>query len=357
MSVKKKVTIYTDGACSGNPGPGGWAAILIFNSTEKEISGGDPETTNNRMELTAVTEALSILKEPCEVDIFTDSTYVASAFMNGWVYGWKKKNWKNGEDLRPNHDLWEKLLGQSHIHDLIFYVVKGHADCEYNNRCDKLAVAEWKKFKKTKEVEEYEEVSMDLPYISEEEKEKLSEIGETVLDKETVFKGKVFDIEIRKIRLPDGREGRREVLIHNGGAAVVAIDDDENVYVVDQYRNGPSGILTEIPAGKIEKGEDPKVCAVRELTEETGMIADEFSLLTEFYVSPGYDTEKIYIYLARGLSRGSKHTDPGEFVKVRRVPFKELLKDVTEGRIEDAKTQIGILLADKVIGHKRSGKK
>ena len=141
MSVKKKVTIYTDGACSGNPGPGGWAAILIFNSTEKEISGGDPETTNNRMELTAVTEALDMLKEPCKVDIFTDSTYVANAFINGWVYGWKKKNWQSGDGLRPNYDLWEKLLSLLDKHDVTFVWVKGHDGHPYNERCDRLATA------------------------------------------------------------------------------------------------------------------------------------------------------------------------------------------------------------------------
>ena len=143
----KTVTIYTDGACSGNPGPGGWGAILEYNGTEKEISGGAAETTNNRMELTAVIEALALLKEPCAVELYSDSKYVIDALEKGWVYGWKKKGWVKA-DKKPaqNVDLWERLLPLTARHQLRYHWVKGHAENEKNERCDRLAVAESKKF-------------------------------------------------------------------------------------------------------------------------------------------------------------------------------------------------------------------
>lgn len=138
----KHITIYTDGACSGNPGPGGWGAILIYNGTEKEISGGERETTNNRMELSAVIEALSALKEPCEAEIFTDSQYIARAMNEGWLIGWKKKGWKRKGGELKNIDLWQKLDSLMGRHSVTFRWVRGHADNEYNNRCDALAVAQ-----------------------------------------------------------------------------------------------------------------------------------------------------------------------------------------------------------------------
>lgn len=143
----KKVTLYTDGACSGNPGPGGWGAILRYGAHEKEISGGAAETTNNRMELTAVIEGLSILKESCEVDLYSDSKYVIDALAKGWVWSWQKNGWKKA-DKKPalNVDLWEKLLDLLERHTLNYHWVKGHAENEYNNRCDKLAVAESQKW-------------------------------------------------------------------------------------------------------------------------------------------------------------------------------------------------------------------
>ena len=146
---KSKVEIYTDGACSGNPGPGGWGAVLIYGEHEKQLSGGEPETTNNRMELTAVIEALSLLKRPCEVTLTTDSKYVADSVTKGWVYGWQKRGWKKG-DGKPalNPDLWEKLLPLLKMHDVEFVWIKGHAGHKYNEICDRLAVSEWQKFKK-----------------------------------------------------------------------------------------------------------------------------------------------------------------------------------------------------------------
>ena len=136
----KKVTIYTDGACSGNPGVGGWAAILIFNGVEKEISGYDKQTTNNRMELFAVIQALRALKESCEVEIYTDSAYVADAFLKNWITSWEKNNWKtSGKSDVKNVDLWNALRFELKKHKPTFIKVKGHADNLYNNRCDELA--------------------------------------------------------------------------------------------------------------------------------------------------------------------------------------------------------------------------
>lgn len=144
----KKVTIYTDGACSGNPGAGGWGAILQYNGHEKEISGGDKLTTNNKMELLAVISALELLKEPCNVDLYSDSKYVIDSITNGWAIGWKARGWKKA-DKSPakNVELWEKLLNLLEKHNVTFHWVKGHADNPYNNRCDELAVNEWKKLK------------------------------------------------------------------------------------------------------------------------------------------------------------------------------------------------------------------
>lgn len=142
----KNLDIYTDGACSGNPGKGGWGAVLVYKGAEKEISGAEKQTTNNRMELTAVIKALQLLKEPCEVNLTTDSKYVCDAVNKGWVYGWKKKGWiKSDKKPALNVDLWEELLEQLKIHDVTFNWVKGHNGHPYNERCDKLAVSEYQR--------------------------------------------------------------------------------------------------------------------------------------------------------------------------------------------------------------------
>lgn len=144
----KTVTIYTDGACSGNPGPGGWGAILQYGAHEKELSGGAAETTNNRMELTAVIEALSRLKEPCVVELWSDSKYVIDGLSKGWAEGWKARGWVKS-DKKPalNPDLWDRLLTLTKTHTMHYHWVKGHADNPYNNRCDEMAVAESRKYK------------------------------------------------------------------------------------------------------------------------------------------------------------------------------------------------------------------
>ena len=142
----KNVDIYTDGACSGNPGKGGWGAVLVYGNTEKEISGGNSDTTNNRMELTAVIEALKMLKMPCNVTLTTDSEYVCDAINQQWVYSWKKNGWKKADKKAAlNVDLWEELLPLLEIHNVTFNWVKGHNGHPYNERCDSLAVNEYLK--------------------------------------------------------------------------------------------------------------------------------------------------------------------------------------------------------------------
>ena len=136
----KKVDIYTDGACRGNPGKGGWGAVLVYNGREKELSGGERETTNNRMELTAAIKSLACLKEACEVTLYSDSKYLVDAITKGWVYSWKSKGWKKA-DKSPalNVDLWEELLSLLDKHEVTFVWVKGHDGHAYNERCDTLA--------------------------------------------------------------------------------------------------------------------------------------------------------------------------------------------------------------------------
>ena len=149
----KEVEIYTDGACSGNPGPGGYAAILLYKGNEKTISGFKEQTTNNIMEMTGVYEALQCLKEPCIVKLYSDSAYVINAFEKGWIYGWKKNGWmrkgsKDKLEELKNAELWKALYEQHKVHQIEWIKVKGHADNTYNNMCDKLAVDEIKKNKK-----------------------------------------------------------------------------------------------------------------------------------------------------------------------------------------------------------------
>jgi len=136
----KKVTIYTDGACSNNPGKGGWGVVLIYNEKKKELSGFEDNTTNNRMELTAAIKGLKALKEPCKVDLYSDSAYLINAFNEGWVFSWQEKNWKNAKKKDVlNKDLWLEIIDLISKHQVNWIKVKGHADNEFNNRCDELA--------------------------------------------------------------------------------------------------------------------------------------------------------------------------------------------------------------------------
>lgn len=143
----KQIEIYTDGACSGNPGPGGWGAVLVYNGKEKELSGSEKNTTNNRMELTAVIMALNALNQPCEVKLTTDSKYVCDAINKSWVYSWRKNGWKKS-DKKPalNVDLWKELLLLLEKHEVEFIWVKGHNGHKYNEICDALAVKEYQKY-------------------------------------------------------------------------------------------------------------------------------------------------------------------------------------------------------------------
>lgn len=145
----KQVEIYTDGACRGNPGPGGWAAILVYGRMEKELSGGEECTTNNRMELSGVIAGLSALKEPCQVILYSDSKYVVDAVNLGWAVGWQKKNWKKADGSRAkNEDLWATLLALLEKHQVEMRWVKGHNGHDYNERCDTLATGFADSFRK-----------------------------------------------------------------------------------------------------------------------------------------------------------------------------------------------------------------
>ena len=144
----KVVTLYTDGACSGNPGPGGWGAILEYMGHKREMSGGERDTTNNRMELTAVIRGLQALKEPCIVELYSDSKYVIDGLQKGWAKSWRAKNWiKSDKKPALNPDLWEILLELTEKHQIHYHWVKGHADNPMNNRCEEMAVEQWKKLK------------------------------------------------------------------------------------------------------------------------------------------------------------------------------------------------------------------
>ncbi len=145
----KEVTIYTDGACSGNPGPGGWGAVLMYGEHRKEISGGDAHTTNNRMELTGPIEALELLKQPCKVRLYSDSAYLVNAFNQHWIANWQRNGWQTSQK-KPveNKELWQRLLELCRIHEVEFIKVKGHADNAENNRCDELARAAIAKYRR-----------------------------------------------------------------------------------------------------------------------------------------------------------------------------------------------------------------
>ncbi len=146
--MKKEVTLYTDGACSGNPGDGGYGGILIYGDIKKEYDGAEEQTTNNRMEIKAVIVGLKFLKYPCKVDVYSDSAYTVNAFLNGWIYAWAKNGWKKADGKEVvNVDLWQELYQLTKVHEVEFHKVEGHADNELNNRCDKLATGAIKKMR------------------------------------------------------------------------------------------------------------------------------------------------------------------------------------------------------------------
>lgn len=173
----------------------------------------------------------------------------------------------------------------------------------------------------------------------------MSKFRETTLDSRQIYEGRVFSVRVDRALLPDGREVSREVVVHNGGAGVVALDSEDNVCLVRQWRYPFGAELLEIPAGKLDRGEEPKECALRELAEETGMRAGRIVNLGAYYGTPAYCTEVLHIYLALDLTETGQHLDDGEFLDVVRMPFLQALDLAIKGEIRDAKTQIGLLKA------------
>ena len=170
----------------------------------------------------------------------------------------------------------------------------------------------------------------------------------TIATKE-IYKGRIVHLVEDTVILPDGREAGREMVLHNGGVGVIALDDEQNVLMVSQYRKPYDEMVLEVPAGKLEKGEDPMEAGMRELSEETGYTAESFTYLGKYYPTPGYCSEIISLYLAKGLSFVGQNLDPGEFVEVKRIPLQDLVEMVMDNQIPDAKTAIAILKADKII--------
>lgn len=173
-----------------------------------------------------------------------------------------------------------------------------------------------------------------------------NQLRETPLSDETVFKGALIDVSHMQVRLPDGRTALREIVRHKGAAAIVPVDEQENVYLVRQHRVVVDMLMLEIPAGKLDYvGEDPLHCAVRELQEETGLKAERMELLTHVVTTPGFCTEKIGLYLATGLSQHENHLDQDEFLHVEKLPLREAVSRVMSGELRDAKTALGLLMA------------
>jgi len=335
----KKVTIYTDGACSGNPGPGGWASILLFGNAEKCLSGFEPETTNNRMELMAAIMGLDALKENCEVTLYSDSAYLVGAFAKGWIVKWKENGWvKSDKDPVKNIDLWECLCALDRKHKIQWIKVKGHADNEYNNRCDRMAVEEIKK-----------NVKPEAAFVLEERD--IDDFEEVTLKSEQLLEGRVFNVDRLTVEMPDGQHATRDVIRHMGAAAVIPLDGDD-IYMVRQYRKAAEKLSLEVPAGKIDNGEDPLETARRELKEETGLQAEKLLYLNGLYPSFAISDEIIHLFLATGLTEGESNLDEGEFLAVEKVPVKALREMILDGTIQDMKTIAAVFYAEKYMKEK-----
>lgn len=175
------------------------------------------------------------------------------------------------------------------------------------------------------------------------------DMTETTLNSEVIYRGKILTLERQRVRLMDGRESDREIVRHNGGAAVVPVDEHGDVYLIRQFRKALDAETLEIPAGKLEQDEAPYDCAIRELKEETGLMSERVESLGAFYPSPGYTDEMLHIYLATDLRTGRQSPDPDEFLRVVRMPMTDVLDAIREGRIHDAKTVIGLLKAKDIL--------
>ena len=176
------------------------------------------------------------------------------------------------------------------------------------------------------------------------------QLCEKTVDRQVAFEGKVFSVEVKKVELFDGSLARREVVLHHGGATIVALDDEKNVYLVRQFRSPYEKVLLEIPAGKLEKDEDPMSCAIRELKEETGMQAEKVESLGQMYATPGYCSEIIHLFLATGLSFGEGSPDDGEFLQLVKMPLSEAIEKIESNEISDAKTMVALLKTARRVG-------
>ena len=324
----KEVEIYTDGACSGNPGDGGWGTILIYKGKEKILSGYEKDTTNNRMELLAAIKGLEELKEKCRIKLYSDSAYLVNAFTEGWIESWVNNGWTRGKNKKEikNLDLWKRLYDLSLQHSVEWVKVKGHSDNEYNNRCDKLATDEIAK-NRSKEMEYYEET----------------------IKVERKYTGNIINVEKLTVRLPDGKEATRDVVRHPGASVVVPVTDDKSLLLVTQFRKPNNMVSLELPAGKLDNGEDPEMCAKRELHEETGFISGKLVKLLSIHSTPGFSDEVLHMYLASDLIEDKACPDADEFISCKKYSITDCINMVADGKITDAKTIIGVFIAEKII--------